>query len=229
MAKKQVEVRVDWREERGDSVIGVAENHDEVADVSLVELDVGDIEIRDPDSDDVVVFERKDVPDFASSMTDEDDHMRDQVERLEEATDAPARVLIEGNMEDFESLQHTRVAPQSLRGFVASLEERNGAKIKFCSDLDTLVDYAIRAGRKQFEEKSGSSLRVQSAVKKSEPFEKRVYGCIEGVGPAMAQRLYTTFPTLPEAVGADTKEFMVIEGVGEKLALRIQEELRGSP
>lgn len=229
MAKKSVEVRVDWREERGTSVIEVAEDHDEVSDVSLVELEVGDIEIRDPESEDVVVFERKDVPDFASSMTDKDDHMRDQVERLEEATDAPARVLIEGDMEDFESLQHTRVAPQSLRGFVASLEERNGAKIKFCSDLDTLVDYAIRAGRKQFEEESSDSLRVRSAAKKDAEFEKRVYGCIDGVGPAMAQRLYDKFPTLPEALNAPTADVMDVEGVGEKLALRIQESLHGSP
>lgn len=228
MAKKQVEVRVDWREERGDSVIGVAENHDEVADVSLVELDVGDIEIRDPDSDDVVVFERKDVPDFASSMTDEDDHMRDQVERLEEATDAPARVLIEGNMEDFESLQHTRVAPQSLRGFVASLEERNGAKIKFCSDLDTLVDYAIRTSRKKFED-SSESLRVRSSVdKKTSPVALRMYGCLDGVGVKNAKSLHNSFPTMEDMLEAEIEDLVEVDGIGQKRAEKIYKSLRKS-
>lgn len=226
MAKKRVHVRVDWREERGSSVLEVAEAHSDVEEVSLAELDVGDIEVREVDGDGVVVFERKDVPDFAGSMTDEDDHLRDQVERLEEATDAPPRVLVEGNMDDFESLQHTRVAPQSLRGFTASLEERNGAKVKFCSDLDTLVDYAIRAGRKQFEDGS-SSLRVESAVKKSEPFEKRVYGCVDGVGPSMAQKLYDTFPTLPDALTASVDDLKEIDGVGDTTAERIRESLQG--
>lgn len=226
MAKKQVEVHVDWREERGSSVLESAKDHEEVSDVSLVELDVGDIEIHEADGEGVVVFERKDVPDFAGSMTDSDDHLRDQVERLEEATDAPARVLIEGDMEDFESLQHTRVAPQSLRGFTASLEERNGAKVKFCSDLDTLIDYAIRAGRKQFEDGS-SSLRVESAVKKSEPFEKRVYGCVSGVGPSMADKLYDVYPTLPSALAATSDELKEINGVGDATAEKILDSLNG--
>lgn len=226
MSKKHVAVHVDWREERGSSVLDAARDHPEVTDVSLTELEVGDIEVVDPETDEIVVFERKSVSDFASSMMDEDDHLRDQVERMDSATNDSPRVLIEGNMEDFETLRHSRVQAKSLRGFTASLEERHWAKIKFCSDLETLVDYAIRASRKQFEDDS-QSLRVESAVQKSEPLEKRVFGCIDGVGPSLADKLYDTFPTLPDALDADTADLMQIDGVGEKMALRIEEQLHG--
>lgn len=224
MSKKSVVVTVDWREDT--DLIDVVEEHDEVEDFHLGELDVGDLKIDDPDGDGSVVFERKTVSDFAGSMTDSDDHLRDQVERLEKATDASARVLIEGNMSDFDSLTHTRVKPQSLRGFTASLEERNGARVMFCSNRDNLVDYAIRSARKQFEERS-NTLRVQTTVKKSEPVTKRMYGCIEGVGPEMAERLYNVYPSLSEAIDAETSDLMKIEGIGEKLALEIQDSLLG--
>lgn len=224
MSKKKVNVRVDWREDTG--VVDEVKAHDEVADYEVTQLDNGDIEIRDPDGEGVLLFERKTVSDYANSMTDRDDHLKDQVERLEEATDAPARVLIEGNMDDFGDLKHTNVLPQSLRGFTASLEERNGAKVKFCSNLENLVDYAIRTARKNFEE-SSTSLRVESAVKKSEPFTKRVYGCVDGVGPEMAGRLYDTYPTLPDALEADVDDLKQIEGVGDSLAERIHTTLRG--
>jgi len=224
MSKKNVIVRVDWRDDT--KVIEAVRGHDEVEEAQLTELDIGDIQIQDPNSDDVIVFERKDISDFAGSMTDEDDHLKDQVERLEEATDSPARILIEGNMEDFEDLEHTRVLPQSLRGFTASLEERYGAKIKFCGDIKTLVDYSIRCARKNFEDES-MSLRVQSATKKTAPFEKRVYGLIDGVGPTTAQSLYESFPTLTDALEADTTDLMGVDGVGEKTVLQIQDQLRG--
>lgn len=228
MSKKNVIVRVDWREERGTSVLEVAEGHDEVEDVALVELDVGDMEIREKNGEGAVLFERKSVSDFANSMMDEDDHMRDQVERLEEATGDSPRVLIEGNMEDFESLRHSRVKAKSLRGFTASLEERNGARVKFCSDLDTLVDYAIRASRKQFESQS-ESLRIRSSVeKKSSPVAMRMYGCLDGVGAKTAQALHKSFPTVKDIFDAEIEDLIEVDGIGEKRAEEIYTSLRTS-
>jgi len=224
MSKKNVVLRIDWRED--DGVLDVARKHDEVQEVKLDELDVGDIMVEEPNGDGVVVYERKSVSDFANSMMDSDDHLRDQVERLEKATDDSPRILIEGNMDDFETLQYSRVKAKSLRGFVASLEERNWAKIKFCSDRERLVDYAVRASRKQFEGES-SSLRVQTAVKDEEPAVKRMYGCINGVGPAMADKLYGEYSSLRKILDASTSDLMDIEGVGEKMAIRIQEQLNG--
>lgn len=228
MSKKEVCVRVDWREERSPEVIEEVERHSDVADYRIAELDNGDIEVRESWDDDspVLLFERKTPGDFASSMTDEDDHLRDQVERLTEVQ-GTARVLIDGDMEDFESLSHTDVLARSLRGFVASLEENDGARIKFCSHTANLVDMAIRIARKNFEE-SSSSLRVKSAVDNTEPFEKRVYGCITGVGPEMAHRLYEAFPTIPDALAADVEHLTAIDGVGDVMAERIHDSLYGT-
>lgn len=223
--KKKVVVRVDWREDP--RVAEAVESHDEVEEFRISELENGDIEVRESWDEDspVLLFERKDVPDFAGSMTDEDDHLRDQVERLTEAT-GEARVLIEGDMKDFETLTHTDVLARSLRGFTASLEENDGAKIKFCSTMDNLVDYAIRTARKNFEE-SSSSLRVKSAVSKDEDFTMRVYGCVPGIGPSLAKTLYDAYPTLPAALEATVDDLMEIEGVGEVTAERIHDCLHG--
>lgn len=224
MAKKHVEVALDWREDAG--LTRAVDSHPEVEDYVIDELEVGDILIRDPETDEVVLFERKTPSDFAASMTDEDDHLRDQVERLAMATDGPPRVLVEGDMADFTSLTHTRVDPRSLRGFVASLEERDGARIMFTSDMAGLIDYAIRAARKQFEDDS-ATLRVRSATKKDAPFVKRVYGAIEGVGPEMADRMYDTFPHLQAALAAEQDDWTAIEGIGEVRAERIMAHLGG--
>lgn len=227
MGKKSVYVRVDWREERSPYVIQEVQEHPEVEDYKVTELEEGDIEITESweDDSDVILFERKDVSDFANSMLDEDDHMRDQVERLNEATNDSPRVLIEGNMEDFRSLKHTKVKVASLRGFVASLEERHWAKIKFCSDIKGLVDYAIRASRKNFEDES-SSLRVRSAVKKSEPFTMRFFGLVKGVGPETAKSLYNHFPTVESAVQASKEDFLEVDGIGPKTASKLYESFR---
>lgn len=63
--------------------------------------------------------------------------------------------------------------------------------------------------------------------KKVEEFEKRAYRQIEGVGPSMANTLYDTYPTLPDALAANTEELQGLEGVGPVLAERIMDHLHG--
>jgi ERCC4-type nuclease len=138
-------------------------------------------------------------------------------------------VLLEGDMSDFEFLTHTKMDPNSLRGFAASLMARQGMPVIPCSDTETLIDMAIRIARKHIEDPSSSSLRVKSSVESSdEPVVKRMYGCISGVGPEMAAKLHLQFPSLQDALSADVSEFETIEGVGPKTAQKIHDALHSN-
>lgn len=220
MAEKQsVTVRVDTREKVLDQIIAILVDHPEVEEFVVDELDSADLAIEG------IGFERKTPSDYAGSITDEDDHLESQIERMKEQYEA-CYVLLDGDMSDFESLSHTRMAPESLRGFAASRTARDGVPTIPCSNLETLVDYAIRQARKHIEDPSGSSLRVQSSVeKKSEPVVKRMYGCIGGVGADTAASLHMIFPSLEDALSASVSEFETVDGVGPKTAQKIYDAL----
>lgn len=217
---EKVNATVDIREP--ETVWDAVEAHPDVADMAISELTAADLLIEG------VGFERKTPSDFASSMTDRDDHLKNQVAKMKQAPEIDrAYILIEGGMSDFEFLQHTQVPAKSLRGFAASLMARNNTPVVFCSDGETLVDMAVRLARKHVEDESTSSLRVNSAAGLEEPFVKRCYGCIEGVGPAMADTLYETYPTLTDALAASHDDLTALDGVGDVTAERIRTTLHG--
>lgn len=219
--KKSVRVVVDSREPLDDILPHIIE-HGEVEEYEVDELSSGDFAIEG------VGFERKTPSDYATSITDSDDHLRGQAERMVEQYDH-AYVLLEGDMSDFEFLSHTNMNPNSLRGFAASLTAREGVPVIPCSNTENLVDYAIRQARKHIESPSSSSLRVKTTVESSdEPVVKRMFGCIEGVGADTAGKLHLQFPSLQDAIEADASDFEVIEGVGPKTAQKIHDALHSN-
>lgn len=215
--KQTVNVVVDSREEIQDRVPHLVE-HDEVNEFTIEELPTGDLVIEG------VVFENKKPSDYASSITDEDDRLKDQVERMAEAYDH-AYVLLEGDMSDLEELSHTQMKPQSLRGFAASLSARNGVPVIPCSNSKTLVDMAIRLARKHIEDPTDSGLRVKSSAANDAPLVERMYGCISGVGADTANSLHLQYPSLQDALDATVDDFTVINGVGVKTAETIHDSL----
>lgn len=224
MGKEMVDVRIDFREP-SDLVTAVA-NHDEVEDYTIEDLE------ESVGTADLVVqgigFERKTPSDFAGSVTDSDNHLRDQVERMTE-TFEQSYVMVEGDLEDFGYLTRTNVAPQALRGFASSIEARNeNIGVKFCSNIDLLVDQAIRLSRKHIEDESRGSLRIDTSVtKEDEPFEKRVLGLVENIGAKTADTIYEELdePSLPELLDTEPSAFTAIDGIGDKTAEQIWETL----
>lgn len=219
MTKKTVSVTVDIREPP--EVSKVVSEHPDVEKYVLDELDSGDILIEG------VVIERKTPSDFASSMTDRDDHLKSQVERMNDQYDE-SYVLLEGGFTDFGTLSHSQVPAKSLRGFAASITARYGTPVLPCDDLDTLVDMAIRLARKHIEDSSGDGLRVKSSVDdQTAPATKRMYGCIDGVGAETAEKMYRRYPALPEAIEATALDWEAIDGIGEVTAATIRDTLNG--
>lgn len=211
MSKKvSVEARVDVHEPGRfvESVIG----HDETKDVTIDSLDSADLVIEDKFG-----FERKTPSDFANSMMGKDERLDDQIERMKQDYEG-SFVLIEGNIEDFDSLIHTNVKSQSLRGYAASIEVREGVPVKFCGSAELLVDMAVRLSRKMIEDPT-SSLRVKSSVRDTEPVAKQIIGCVDLVGPEMADTLYEKYGSIPALTTAiENDDIEEIDGLGPATA-----------
>ena len=212
-----VSVVVDDREPAG--VAAALRAHAEVDSVAVRRLDAGDVVIRD------VAFERKTGDDYLRSVLDRGgSDLEEQVAKMTAAYDH-AYVLVEGHLDEIEGLR-PGVAGASVRGSMASITARYGAPVIPCGDGDRLVDIAVRLARKHTEEPSARSLSPGAVPSRAEPVAKRMYGCIDGVGPGTAAALYEAFPSVEALVAATEEELMTVEGVGPKRAAAIYEAFR---
>lgn len=217
MSKSDLAVVVDDREPA--AVVRAVRNHPEVEAVEVARLPAADIAVGDAG------FERKTPADYVTSVvgpTGTD--IYDQVEKMNEAY-AHSYVLLEGDLADAEAVR-PGVAPASIRGSLASLTARYDTPVVPCSDREGLVDVAVRIGRKHAGAPGPRRLPPSAVAGRTEPTVKRMYGCIEGVGPETASRLYAAFPTVERLVAASHAELLAVEGVGEKRADAILRAIR---
>ena len=213
----RVAVIVDDREPAG--VVEAVREHPDVTDVVLDRLPSGDIAI------DSVGIERKTPRDYVTTaMGRSGPDLEDQVGRLAASYDH-AYVLLEGDFADCEALR-TAVSPESIRGSMASITARHEVPVVPCTDLHRLVDFAIRLGRKHVEDPSSRRLPVGAVPSRSEPTTKRMYGCIEGIGPELAAALYERYPTVESLLEADLEDLTRIDGIGEARAETIYAAFR---
>lgn len=216
----RIPVIVDDREPT--SVIETLRRHPEVAEVAVERLSAGDIVIEP------VAIERKTPRDYLSAVTARSGpDLEDQVERM---TDRYAHgfVLLEGNLDDFDRMQ-TGVSPEAIRGSMASITARYGTPVIPCSDRRRLVDFAVRLGRKHLEDPSPRPLSPGSVPSRREPTVKRMYACIEGIGPTLADALYEAYPTITDLAAASHGDLVQVEGIGEKRARTIRDVLGTRP
>ena len=198
--------------------------HEDVNDYRIKPMDEGDIEIEG------MLFERKTPSDFASSL--EKGRLREQVERMS-SHDKRAFILVEGNMEDFENLTHTKIPSKSLRGMDASVEMKNGVGVKYCSHIYGVADMAVRLARKGKEGVETVQTKQTDAIKDA-TFMEEVFHSIEGIGIDKSERLAKEFPNLTSLVDAEMEDFEEVKGIGDKLAEEIintvhQKEQGGNP
>jgi ERCC4-type nuclease len=137
-----------------------------------------------------------------------------------------AYVLLEGNLRDVENCW-PGVPDASVRETVASITARLGTPVIPCGDSKRLVDVAVRLGRKHTEDPSARALPSGAVTSRNEPVAKRMYGCIDGVGPGTAAALYEAFPSVESLVAATEDELLAVEGVGPKRAAAIYDAFRG--
>ncbi|WP_137284492.1 ERCC4 domain-containing protein [Halorussus salinisoli] len=235
-------VAVDDREPEG--VRRAVEAHDDVAAVEVRRLPAADIavvgrseDLGSPvgaeDLDDSegrvlggVGIERKTVSDYVNSAigtTGTD--LREQVSKMGEVYDR-AYVLLEGDLSDV-GARRPGLSSAAVHGTMASFAARHETPVIPCSDRQRLVDVAIRLLRKHGEEPSARPLPGGTVTGYDTPTTKRLFGCIEGVGPQTADALYERFPSVDALLSATPEELREVEGVGEKRSEEIFETLRG--
>ncbi len=215
----RVAVIVDDREPAG--VVRALRGHPEVSEASVRRLDAGDVSVGD------VGFERKTPTDFVrSAMGRTGTDLRDQLARMHESYEH-AYLLVEGDFADVEAAV-PGFSAASIRGATASLMARTGTPVVPCGSRDRLVDLAVRIGRKHAEDPGARPLEPGAVASRREPTPKRMYGCIEGIGPEMATRLYEAYPTVADIAAATPDELRELDGVGETRALAIHRAFNGA-
>ncbi|SEP62271.1 ERCC4 domain-containing protein [Natrinema salaciae] len=213
----RVAVTVDDREPAG--LVEAVRRHADVTEVRVERLASGDLAIGS------VGFERKTPRDYVTSAVGRaGSDLTDQVERMATAYDH-SYVLLEGEFADLESLR-TTVSPASIRGSMASITARQGVPVVPCTDRRRLVDFAIRLGRKHAEDPTTDRLPVGSVPSRREPTTKRIYGCIEGIGPELAATLYDRYPSVEALLEAGREDLTRIDGIGEVRANTIAAAFR---
>lgn len=214
-----VTVRVDDREPAG--LVAALRAHPDVAEVEVGRLAAGDVAV------DGVGFERKTAADYVGSAVGRSGtDLREQVRKLREAYEH-AYVLVEGDLGDVESVR-PGVPPESVRGTLASITAREGVPVLPSGDRERLVDLAVRLARKHVEAPGRRPLEPSAVTRRDEPTPKRMYACIDGVGPGTAEALYEAFPTVEALAGASEGDLLAVDGVGEVRAAAILDAIRSS-
>jgi ERCC4-type nuclease len=236
-------VAVDDREPEG--LRRAVAAHDDVTAVDVRRLPAADIATIDADEDaeagagttaeasegaasvlGAVGIERKAVSDYANSaIGTSGTDLREQVQKMDAAYDR-AYVLLEGDLADVGE-RRPGLDAAAVHGTMASFAARHDTPVIPCSDRERLVDVAVRLLRKHREDPSSRPLPAGSVTGYSTPRTKRLFGCIEGVGPQTADALYEAFPSVEALVSATPADLREVAGVGEKRAAAIVETLRG--
>lgn len=212
-----VSVAVDDREPA--AVAAALRAHPDAESVAVRRLDAGDIATED------VGFERKTSGDYLrSALGRGGTDLEEQVRKLTVAYDH-AYVLIEGTFADVEA-RWPGTSDASIRGSVASITARFGVPVVPCGDLDRLVDVAVRIVRKHAEPPSPRPLPVGAVAGRDEPIAKRIYGCIDGIGPETAAALHDAYPTVQALLDATEADLRTVEGIGPERARAVYAALR---
>lgn len=232
----------------GEEVTVVVDVHepDDLRMLSLGHPDVDNWKEAPLDAADYVVngvgFERKTPSDYATSLLN--DRLDEQVEKLKEVYEE-AYILLEGGFDDFSSLPHTSINPESLRGHAASVTARHGIPViptGGATGTETakrlLIDMTIRYGRKSTEEPTSGFIDA-SAVGSDEPLGVRLWACFDGIGPTLAERLHGELgPPTDFAMRSVSYEhnglhptviddFARVDGIGSERAERLIAQLQG--
>jgi ERCC4-type nuclease len=217
--KEKVEPVIDSNEaSMNPDIVTKVALHEDTEDYRIEPLSEGDLIIDD------CIFERKTPSDFASSL--QEGRLRDQVERMG-GGGGVCFILIEGNMEDYDNLEHSEMPSKSLRGMDASIEMRNNIGVKYCSNLKNLVDMAVRIARKSKEETTTVQANTTDAVKDPSFMENLFLG-IDGVGIKTAEELALLFSDIESLHNSNIEDFKQVNGVGDETAKEIQEVVHKS-
>ncbi|MCE7699386.1 MAG: helix-hairpin-helix domain-containing protein [Methanobacterium paludis] len=183
----------------------------------MVTLPVGDVIAGN------ILVERKEIADFASSITD--GRYKNQSVNMVEASNNGAHCyeIIQGSFKEYESSGYCSISRKAFRGAIASLNERHGIRTL---QVDDEVDFWLQIDRlieKYNDKRPVKRVYVTPTAPRTD--ERMLLG-LPGLGEVRAEKILEKF-SLHQLFHCTVEDLMTVEGIGAKYATRIVNELQG--
>lgn len=216
----ELSVKVDKREKATNDIVRLFQSHADVAHAEAEQLPVGDILV-----DDQVVFERKRPKDFVDSIRDR--RLDDQISRMyDEFGPENSYLTVAGNVESFRKMIYTNMSKEAVFGFIGSIAARWQMIPLFVGDIGREMELITRIARKH-EEKSDRVVRSPESTpsRKSDDYYTKMILQLNGIGRKTAADIRERFSTPIELIVAKPEELEEVDGIGEKTADSIIDQL----
>lgn len=181
------------------------------AELSFTQLLVGDYVV-----DNLVLFERKTIKDFAQSIIDA--RLFRQAVRLNRAQMKTA-IILEGSF----SGSRVSVSREAMQGALISLMLVFGIPVLRAVNAEESARLIVYTARQLAKREQGASVWRSKKPKKSWNHQLHVLQGLPGIGRDRAIRLLEHFGTVLRCFAASEEELCEVDGIGAKTARKIYE------
>lgn len=183
---------------------------------SDVELGVERLTSGDYRIDDLLLFERKTLPDLTRSI--KDGRLFEQALRL---ANAPLRavVILEGRGRD---LARSGMRREAIQGAISMLTVQLGLPLLRAMDPEETAALMLATARQAHVCATGALPRYGHRPRGKRRLQSHILQGLPGIGPARAQRLIERFGNIEAIIAAPAQELARVPGVGETTASAIR-------
>lgn len=179
--------------------------------VSVQRLSLGDYQV-----DDRLLFERKTLPDFATSIMD--GRLFRQAVRLA-ASERRGIIVLEGAVKDIASHGITR---EALQGALISISVIFGIPLLRSLDPAETARLMLHTARQVRSVQNGALARKGRRPKGKRRIQLQILQGLPGIGPARAQSLLEKYGSVENVMQAGYKELLDTPDIGKDTAQRIR-------
>jgi ERCC4-type nuclease len=183
---------------------------------SDVELGVERLVSGDYRIDDLLLFERKTLPDLILSI--KDGRLFQQALRL---ASAPLRavVILEGRGRD---LAGSGMRREAIQGAISMLTVQLGLPLLRAMDPEETASLMLATARQAHACATGALPRCGQRPRGKRRVQSHILQGLPGIGPARAQRLVERFGSIEAIIAAPAQELARVPGIGETTAAAIR-------
>jgi DNA excision repair protein ERCC-4 len=210
MQRKPIPVIVDDREQRGEVLKAIIAR--DAFDIRVARLDTGDYLV-----DDRFLFERKTLPDFASSVIS--GRIFEQALRLAEQDAFHPALILEGTSSD---LRTSRIRREALHGALITVSIFIGLPVLRTRNAEETVNAFLYASRQSQTLAHGGLPRRGYRPKGKAARQYFILQGLPGIGPERARRLLERFESVQAVMAAAETDLAEIDGIGPRTARRIR-------
>lgn len=183
-----------------------------------VDIEVKSLAVADYQVSGEVAIERKTAKDFIGSIIDQ--RLYQQAKELVENFKKPI-IILEGD-----ELYSSFIHPNAVRGALASIAVDFGIPIIPTRSMEDTAAMIVRiAIREQIHERP--EIKIRTEKKPLTLYEQQLYiiESLPNIGPVTARKLLEEFGTVENVINASKSDLKSVDGIGDKIALKIREVL----